>query len=702
MRSARAAALALFVVACTREHAVPVRLVVPPATGSLSYELWVLGADDACPSVEQLASAGPTTTVLAQVAFAGDRGPALGRLDVDRARFVVLGRDASCVPVLSACEALTIDEAGVTITLAPYAWTGADVCGATRSCVAGACASEDTDGGEATTDGGPDGGNDGGARDAGVLVCPSPMGGDAGVPGGAFDFTRIEMGSGLESYPGAPTPERNAVDVELRDLDGDDDLDVTIIDHHGVWPHGNGASRVYRNDGARVFADVTDDVFSRFLPTPGTVDPNSAWSALWVTLDGDARLDLFAGSANETDGALFRDTAASGLPEVAQLPLFPSAGALQGDSAAVADVNGDGWLDVLLAHGGDRPRLFLNGGATDGVWVDASATWLPASAPLYSGFRPILADFDGDGDPDLLIQQQLEGARTTPEQWSGITLGTHYLENVGGAFEERTEASGVAALHADGALAVGDFDNDGDLDLVQVGKPAEFTTTAVHVLMAVNEVRVLRNDGGTFTDVSAGAFPVDPPILYDVFASNEQAATGDFDNDGLLDVVMIRDRPMIWENLGPPGIRFNLAQDYADVESHRRVAVGDLDADGDVDFAATQIHTGLGVRLFENQRGGAGALRIVLRDASSPNPFGVGARVAVYAVEAGARGRLIASRAVIASTDQHADYIQHVALPSDGCYEVEVRWPHVDGAADRVESAVVAREPFAQTLTFPR
>ncbi len=169
------------------------------------------------------------------------------------------------------------------------------------------------------------------------------------------------------------------------------------------------------------------------------------------------------------------------------------------------DFDGDGWLDVVVSDWSPdgQLRYFRNRG--DGTFADA--TEQAGLNGLFGGLNLVQADYDNDGDPDLLV---LRGA------WLE-ELGRHYpnslLQNAGGRFRDVTLEAGLAAEHfPTQAAAWADFDNDGHLDLF-VGN--EYFPS-----------QLFRNLGdGTFEDVAANA-----GVTNDDFA--KAAVWGDYDSDG--------------------------------------------------------------------------------------------------------------------------------------------------------------------------
>ncbi|MCP4165498.1 MAG: VCBS repeat-containing protein, partial [Chloroflexi bacterium] len=119
-------------------------------------------------------------------------------------------------------------------------------------------------------------------------------------------------------------------------------------------------------------------------------------------------------------------------------------------------------------------------------------------------------DYDKDGDLDLLL--------TGYAGYSIYSAITRLYKNDGsGGFEDATV--GLPGL-VNGSLEWGDFDNDGDLDIALAGESDAGAIT-----------RVYRNDSGAFVDIQAGI----PGVV------NGDVAWGDRDNDGDLDLLVTGD-----------------------------------------------------------------------------------------------------------------------------------------------------------------
>lgn len=304
---------------------------------------------------------------------------------------------------------------------------------------------------------------------------------------------------------------------------------------------------LYRNAGACRFEDVTE----RAGVSTGT-PPHKPWSvaAAWLDYDKDGHLDLlvvnyldWSWPTNRVCGDEGRRLSCSpatyeGLPNI----LFRNRGdgtfedvseatgigehVGKGMSAAVADLDLDGYDDLLVANDSVRNFLFRNieGKRFEEVGVQAGVAFTGDGIPVSSmglDFR----DLNGDGFPDATVTAL-----------AGETFPL-FLNLRNGEFLDETYATRIglesATMSGWGAGAF-DFDNDGDRDI--------FTANS-HVSENVGQYRSVRyllpnalfqqQADGTFRSVGpdAGAAMQDA-------AAHRGAAFGDLDNDGRVDVVV--------------------------------------------------------------------------------------------------------------------------------------------------------------------
>ncbi len=214
---------------------------------------------------------------------------------------------------------------------------------------------------------------------------------------------------------------------------------------------------------------------------------------------------------------------------------------------------------------------------TNGVFVDAGFSNL---TPVYQG-SVAWGDYDNDGDLDLLTT----GASNTGNSNSALTK---IYRNNGSAFEPIN--SGLADVY-NGSGIWGDYDNDGDLDILLTGSPTGYASSGI--------AKLYQNTNGSFTDTNISSLS---PV------SSSATAWGDYDNDGDLDIIITgMDRnyypvSKIYRNTG--GSFSQLATGTLTPVSSSAVAWGDYDNDGDLDLLLSGSSSGAyATKLYRNNEG---------------------------------------------------------------------------------------------------
>ncbi len=382
----------------------------------------------------------------------------------------------------------------------------------------------------------------------------------------------VDLQAGIEGV-GAITPFGSHAAVAWGDYDGDGDLDLALAGRTGS-PTYTSVTRVYRND-AGVFTDIGAGLLG--------VGGEGGAALAWGDYDDDGDLDLAvagkAGSPTYTGIArIYRNDAGTFVDSGAVLP---GVGEIGGAALAWGDLDGDGDLDLVLVGITGAPtygpltRVFRNDG---GTFTDAGATGLDAlgdDSPDGGSVALALGDVDGDGDLDVVAAGRL-GAPT----YNAVTRV--YLNQGGFAFADM--GAGIVAVGQFGgaALSLGDYDADGDLDLLVAGNTGAPTYDAV--------TRVYRNDGGAFTDVNAGL----PGVGRQVPMGGQCAAAwGDLDADGDLDIAIsgLTGAPSysavtrVYRNDGGAFTDVGAGLTAVGQDGAAALAWGDFDRDGALDLA---------------------------------------------------------------------------------------------------------------------
>jgi len=237
-------------------------------------------------------------------------------------------------------------------------------------------------------------------------------------------------------------------------------------------------SHLFRNNGDGTFADVS--AASGIAGSPG-----KSFGAVATDVNNDGLSDLFV--ANDTmPNFLFVNKGAGKFEEVglAAGVAYSEAGAPRsGMGVDAADYDGDGWQDLFVANI-DQELFSLYRNQKDLTFIDEPGEIAPATR-LLSGWGLKFFDYDNDGDPDLLLANghpdDMVETLTTRVKYKEPLL---MFENTGREFRDVSARSGAVfgkTFPARG-MTVGDYDNDGDLDLL-ISNNGEAPA-------------LLRNDGG--------------------------------------------------------------------------------------------------------------------------------------------------------------------------------------------------------------
>jgi len=276
----------------------------------------------------------------------------------------------------------------------------------------------------------------------------------------------------------------------------------------------------------------------------------------------------YAGNRNAPVGGGFTDVGASAGME-----------ALRGGVGAQwADVDGDGRIDLFVGNGyGPNDvapaddRLYVNRG--DGTFLQRAKAFDLHETDLSNARGVGLADFDGDGRPDLYV-----GRTTTTVLGRALAPDTLYRNAGGGAFQHVGPVVGVAADDSrnEGGVCWRDYDRDGRLDLFVPNDAGQ-------------QDFLYRNIGGRFTRVDTLVGMTDAK-------SSMGAAWGDYDGDGWPDLYVATNdnqAPLLYRNLA--GVSFTsvaAAVGVTGTSTHSSGAAwADYDRDGDLDLFVANIGT---------------------------------------------------------------------------------------------------------------
>ncbi|HXH28690.1 MAG TPA: FG-GAP-like repeat-containing protein, partial [Candidatus Polarisedimenticolia bacterium] len=197
------------------------------------------------------------------------------------------------------------------------------------------------------------------------------------------------------------------VSIALGDVDGDGDLDL-VAGNQGE------TNRLYLNNGS---ADPWGGVAGSDI----TSDADDTSSVALGDVDGDGDLDLVAGNQGRTNRLYLNNGTAD--PWNGVIGSDITADADDTSSVALGDVDGDGDLDLVAGNQGQTNRLYLNNGTAD-PWGAVAGSDITADAHFTSAVA--LADMDGDGDLDLVAGNDGQTNRLylnngTADPWSAVS-----------------------------------------------------------------------------------------------------------------------------------------------------------------------------------------------------------------------------------------------------------------------------------------
>jgi hypothetical protein len=324
------------------------------------------------------------------------------------------------------------------------------------------------------------------------------------------DFLYHNRGDGtFERITAGPLVNANAwaTAAAWGDFDNDGQLDLFVA---RPGNNGTGPNTLYHNDGQGHFSKVTTGLL--------VTQTLKSHAGIWADFDNDGLLDLVVANFRSTSAAAFDNYLYHNNGDgTFQRLSFGAKSASNGDSfdAAAADLDNDGWIDLVFAQGAANNKqtslLYRNNQSGTLQFLPDSVV----STTLANSAAAAWGDYDNDGFLDLFICTNPEGRNLL------------YHNNGNGTFTLLTNSVVGLEVGSSAGCAWGDYDNDGWLDLfvARIGK----YDSNFNVTQPQNNCLYHNNRDGSFTKVTSGAIVNEPGYSFG-------CAWGDYDNDGFLDL----------------------------------------------------------------------------------------------------------------------------------------------------------------------
>jgi hypothetical protein len=506
------------------------------------------------------------------------------------------------------------------------------------------------------------------------------------------------------------------------DCDGDGDVDLFITYGNTSGPNGGGGpNRLYLNQlvetgEALLFEDIAEEAGVANTRLDGRGNDRHS-GPTFADMDGDGDLDLFVGGLFGDPNKIYQNDGKCRFTDVtSNSPDIVNMRASHTISSGFGDYDLDGDLDMFLTHWATRDRLYakvVNGKLefreTDHLWrneSDASGirfvnvseesgmsdlTWSTRADDFY-GF-PQDADFTFTGT----------FARINNDLWPDIAIAGDFgttqlaLNRGNGTFlPVNSEVLGGAQFGMGSAL--GDVDNDGDLDwfVSSIFGPGDETRG-----LRPWGNRLFVNDGTGFVDATERLGVADGSWGW-------AACFLDIDNDADLDIYHANGwgdpylGHTVWQKPAARAFVMNDSGTYGDEAqalglaapaASRGAVCADFDQDGDMDILQLTRASPNSARLWENHGAAAGrhSLRIRL-EGLPPNTRAAGARIMVRT------GKLTQMREIMVGSNYTAQnpVVQVFGLgASEFADEVRVEWPPLDRGHGPAQLGTLLRGPIA-------
>ncbi len=384
-----------------------------------------------------------------------------------------------------------------------------------------------------------------------------------------------------EEYGVFGPPKWNHNETHWIDYDNDNDLDLhSPIHSFAINPYTPNVDSLYNNI-------IEDSIFISVAPDVGLTNTDGlSYYHTWGDFNQDGWIDCYVINGAGSWGA-------PDVPPHLYLNLIGLYFEEQGQEwglemraydirSCTGDYDGDGDLDIYVSSRSGGPNQLLKNEGDHFVDVANELSVAIADTVYYNGGSTAMVDFDNDGDLDISFLP-----------WNGTFILFQNNLDSSGSFEYISNDVGFDEILMVSSFSYdwGDFDNDGDLDLViAISYQEDFYAVGSKII----ENRY--NEIGQFIDITDS-------VDFIRRHTDDEVAWADFDNDGDLDIIICRydtrqnDKNSMYRN------DYNISGVFVDVTDEWGLesdtisnagggSVGDFDNDGDLDLYLTTAYIG--------------------------------------------------------------------------------------------------------------
>ncbi len=288
------------------------------------------------------------------------------------------------------------------------------------------------------------------------------------------------------------------------------------------------------------------------------ISGSAQWNITGGDIDNDGWFDII------TSGSYNRVKVLRGIPFSNTFnPSLINDQTFFAQASNVVDIDNDGFLDLFICNDDEKSVIFMNDQAGNLIRNDTIIDFTTTPPSDNSGnYGSVWTDIDSDGDLDLYIAKCRQGVNNPADP---RRINALYLNDGNNVYTEMADTFHLAIGAQSWTADFGDIDNDGDFDL--------FITN--HDVAG----QLLENvDNTYFKDITANSGIV-------VLGVAMQGTFRDFDNDGLLDLIVSGSNDYLYHNIG--GKQFEPVPDLFADRPVTSFGIGDLNSDGFLDVYAS-------------------------------------------------------------------------------------------------------------------